>query len=156
MNSGRRARLENGLTSRQQKFVDAYAGDNRAAALAAGYSPIGASQAAIRLLKDPSVVAAIKARAEEEARKSIADRLELQRFWTKVLRNDNEDMEARLKATAMLARSHGMFLDRSEVTIHKPELPKVDAETLRAWARKTLPKPAEPPEEEEAEVVGPH
>ena len=103
------------LTAKQQAFVDAYAGNATAAALAAGYSPKTAYSQGQRLLKIAEVQDAIKAREAQRFAPTIATRLERQQFWTSVLRNEDEAMKDRLKAAELLGKSEGDFLERVEV-----------------------------------------
>lgn len=129
-----------GLTAKQQAFVERYAGNAEEAARAAGYSDSFSRVRAHELLRRPEIIAAIKARKPTPAaRKRIADREERQRFWTRVLRgqvgepltdkngqpvvDDNGQpvlspapLKERLKASELLGKSEGDFLDRVEVS----------------------------------------
>ena len=103
------------LTAKQQAFVEAYAGNATAAALAAGYSPKTAYSQGQRLLKIVEVQDAIKAREAQRLAPTIASRRERQEFWTSVLRNEEEAMKNRLKAAELLGKSEGDFLERVEM-----------------------------------------
>ena len=103
------------LTARQQAFVEAYAGNATAAALAAGYSERSARSQVQRLLTNDDIQDAIKAREAQRLAPTIATRQERQEFWTSVLRNEDEAMKDRLKAAELLGKSEGDFLERVEM-----------------------------------------
>ena len=103
------------LNAKRQAFVDAYAGNATAAALAAGYSPKTAYSQGQRLLKSVEVQDAIKAREAQRLAPTIASRQERQEFWTSVLRSEDEAMKDRLKAAELLGKSEGDFLERVEM-----------------------------------------
>lgn len=103
------------LTAKQQAFVEAYAGNATAAALAAGYSEKTARSQGQRLLTNDDIQDAIKAREAQRLAPTIATRQERQEFWTSVLRNEDEAMKNRLKAAELLGKSEGDFLDRVEM-----------------------------------------
>ena len=103
------------LTARQRAFVEAYAGNATAAALAAGYSEKTARSQGQRLLTKADIKDAIKAREAQRLAPTIATRQERQEFWTSVLRNEDEAMKDRLKAAELLGKSEGDFLERVEM-----------------------------------------
>lgn len=103
------------LNARQQAFVEAYAGNATAAALAAGYSERSARSQGQRLLTNDDIQDAIKAREAKRLAPTIASRQERQEFWTSVLRNEDEAMKDRLKAAELLGKSEGDFLERVEM-----------------------------------------
>ena len=103
------------LNARQQAFVEAYAGNATAAALAAGYSEKSARVQGRRLITNDNVANAIKEREAQRLAPTIASRRERQEFWTSVLRNEDEAMKNRLKAAELLGKSEGDFLERVEM-----------------------------------------
>ena len=103
------------LNAKRQAFVEAYAGNATAAALAAGYSERSARSQGQRLLTNDDIQDAIKARETQRLAPTIATRQERQEFWTSVLRNENEAMKDRLKAAELLGKSEGDFLERVEM-----------------------------------------
>ena len=106
---------EGKLNARQQAFVEAYAGNATAAALAAGYSERSARSQGQRLLTNDDIQDAIKAREAQRLAPTIATRQERQEFWTSVLRSEDEAMKDRLKAAELLGKSEGDFLERVEM-----------------------------------------
>ena len=103
------------LNARQRAFVDAYAGNATAAALAARYSERSARSQGQRLLTNDDIQDAIKAREAQRLAPTIATRRERQEFWTSVLRSEDEAMKNRLKAAELLGKSEGDFLERVEM-----------------------------------------
>jgi len=103
-----------GLTHKQRAFVAAYAGNATEAAIKAGYSAKTAYSMGQRLLKNVEVAQAINEREEKNRGIMIAGREERQRFWTAMMRDESVDPRARLKASELLGKSGGDFLDRVE------------------------------------------
>lgn len=102
------------LTLMQRLFVEAYSGNGTAAAIAAGYSQKSAEKIARDLLRNPTVAAAIRGREKEEIKQLVASRVQRQEFWTNIMRDTDEDTRDRLKASELLGKSEGDFLDRVE------------------------------------------
>ena len=110
------------LTTKQQRFVDAYDGNATQAALAAGYSKKTAASIGWENLKKPQIIEAIWKRQGKKARPLIATREERQEFWTRVMSGEELDsgeppkMTDRLRAAELLAKSEGDFLERVDHT----------------------------------------
>jgi phage terminase small subunit len=106
-----------GLTERQRRFCEAFsANGGRAVAAArdAGYSkpdPEGA-----RLLGKARIRVALERLRQQETSDAIATRQERQAMWTPIVRDKNERTRDRLKASELLGRSQGDFIQRREVT----------------------------------------
>jgi len=98
------------MTPKNLKFISEYTKDFNAtqAAIRAGYSPKTAYSIGQELLKKPEIQAAMK----EHTDNLIADRKARQRFWTQVMNNADENMNFRLKASELLARSECDFSER--------------------------------------------
>jgi phage terminase small subunit len=110
--------------------VEAYmgkaAGNATKAAKLAGYSQHTARQQATRMLSKPHIRSAISSRAENDP--NVATREERQRFWSdamrgKIARFDSKD---RLKASELLGKASGDFLDR----LANPDGSPIQAPTL--------------------------
>ncbi len=107
------------LSPKRRAFVKAYKGEARGnatlAAKLAGYKQ--PTVQGCRLLTNVNVRDAIG--AEPVSNRHIASPEELQSFWTGVLEG-TEDPDAkmmeRLKASELLAKCKGMFLERREIT----------------------------------------
>jgi phage terminase small subunit len=116
------------LNARQRAFVEAYCGNATEAALQAGYSPKTAAFIGAENLKKPKIAAALKEREDKRLASLIATREERQRFWTSMMRDEDRKEADRLKASELLAKSEGDFLERREITgpngapIHPPEI----------------------------------
>lgn len=106
------------LTSKQRKFVEAYAGNGTEAARVAGYrgDENVLAQVARDNLRKPQIAEAIRKRETKETRGAIATRQERQAFWTSVMHDCDEQMFARLKASELLAKSEADFVERHEVS----------------------------------------
>lgn len=102
------------LTAMQQRFVEVYAGNGTEAAILAGYSKKSAEKLARDLLRNPTVADAIRAREKKEIRPLIASRTARQEFWTNTMQDRDEEMKNRLKASELLGKSEGDFLERVE------------------------------------------
>jgi phage terminase small subunit len=112
------------LTPRRQRFVEEYlanGGNALQAAKAAGYAhpdPEGA-----RLLGNARIRDAIKALTKPDHDRRIATAEERRRFWSAVLRGEGTDgygnppkWADRLKASELLGKSSGDFIDRVDAT----------------------------------------
>lgn len=118
--------------TKQRAFVLewlANGGNGTEAARAAGHKGNDATLAvtASKLLRHPKVSTAIAAMREPEDNRKIAGAHELHELWTRYARGEETEerlngergvvevavsAKDRLKASEMLGRSHGMFLDR--------------------------------------------
>ena len=103
------------LTAKQRAFVEAYAGNGTEAAIAAGYSVKSAEKIARELLRKTTVVEAILGREKKALTPLIATRTKRQEFWSAVMSDSDEDMKDRLKASELLGKSEGDFIDRVEL-----------------------------------------
>jgi len=103
------AKAKSGLTVKQQALVDAYDGDAKAAAKAAGMSY---GYARILLTKHNKVREAIRNRQDTEVRPpNIATRQERQKFWTETMNSEEAAMRDRLRASELLGRSEADFTE---------------------------------------------
>jgi phage terminase small subunit len=104
------------LTARQQKFVDLYDGNATETARKAGYTGNANSLSATaqNLLRNTKVAGAIRNRQSKEIKPLIADRKERQKFWTDTMKNDEENIHARLKASELLGKSECDFVEKRE------------------------------------------
>ena len=103
------------LTARQRAFVESYKGNATEAAIAAGYSAKTAYSQGGRLLKNAEVSQAIQERESKEASARVATREERQAFWTDIMRDGEATMKDRLRASELLGKAAGDFLERVEV-----------------------------------------
>ncbi|QTX32860.1 terminase small subunit [Aminithiophilus ramosus] len=103
-----------GLTPKQRAFVEIYDGNTTRAAIAAGYSQKWAGSNGDKLMKHPAIREALEKRISRKINSIVADREERQSFWSAVMRDEERDLKDRLRASELLARSEGDFLDRIE------------------------------------------
>ncbi len=109
-----------GLTSKQQKFVDYYKGDATAAAVYAGYSKKTARDIGCENMKKPRIIKAIRDREAEPRKKTIATRHKRQEFWSLTMDDKEIEIQHRLKASELLGKSEADFTDR--IILTKPLL----------------------------------
>lgn len=116
------------LTPKQARFVAAYCGNATEAAREAGYSTKTAAFIGAENLKKPQISKAIKERRDKRLASLIATREERQQFWTNLMRDEDRKEADRLKASELLAKSEGDFLERRELTgpngspLHPPQI----------------------------------
>ncbi|MCP3065813.1 terminase small subunit [Myxococcus sp. K38C18041901] len=105
------------LTPKQRRFAELYAGNGTEAARLAGYAGRDnvLAQTARGLLRNPHIRALIAEREGKEVGPHIATREQRQAFWTRTMEDTEEDMPQRLKASELLAKSQGDFLERVEL-----------------------------------------
>ena len=119
------------LTVKQQRFVEAYNGNATRAAIDAGYSPKWATKFGPNLIgKNREIAAAIREREEKRVNSLILSREERQIFWSNVVRDPDEDMKNRLKASELLGRSEADFMER--FSNETPMPPVIDIHFIRA------------------------
>lgn len=113
------------LSPKQQAFVEHYAacGNATEAARRAGYKKPH-PQGAENLLK-PTIQAALAALTEKTASERIATVIERQELWTSVMRReiqeDPELLKAALKASELLGKAQGDFIQRHDVSVGPAE-----------------------------------
>lgn len=116
------------ITPRHRKFVRIYNGNAAEAAENAGFCRAHGAY----LIKHPVILRMILDRedTDPETRKLIADKEELQKFWTNVVRGEEEitiitkdgkeittspEMKDRLKASELAGKSQAVFVDKQVV-----------------------------------------
>lgn len=161
------------LSQKQKLFVEAWNGDEIEAMQIAGYqgAPAYLKQKCKEMLRDPFIMEAIKDRSKYIAKTqdAIWSREERQKFWTQIAKNNdpyvrqeldkfgnpkpeeykpNIPMQQRLKATEMLGKVEGDFVDRvdinntmtlNQIIMHSYESPEgedMDIESIEAEYRK--------------------
>lgn len=100
------------MTPKQRRFIEAYTGNATEAALQAGYSSKTAYSQGQRLLKNVEVQEEIRSREEERKNTLIAPREARQAFWTSIMQDPEEKTTDRLRASELLGKSEGDFLER--------------------------------------------
>jgi phage terminase small subunit len=105
-----------GLSEKRRRFCEAYSangGNAVDAARKAGYAkpdPEGA-----RLLGNARIRQALESLRESTTDAAILTREARQKLWTKIALDESEKVEARLRASELLGKSQGDFLERHEV-----------------------------------------
>ena len=105
------------MNARHRAFAEYYAQTANAteAAVKAGFSARTAYSQGYRLLKNVEVQNLIQELQERAASERIADMETVKGFWSDVMRDEGEKTADRLKASELLAKSAGAFLDRVAV-----------------------------------------
>ncbi|MBQ8809479.1 MAG: terminase small subunit [Bacteroidales bacterium] len=101
--------------ARQERFCQELAkvGMSQAeAARRAGYMPLHANRQAHRLLQQPHIKARMKELMERNADKAGVLNEELTAFWSNVMKDEAENMKNRLKASELIGKSLGMFVEK--------------------------------------------
>jgi phage terminase small subunit len=107
------------LTLKQKKFCEFYVGSGNAseAARLAGYSAKSAYATGHENLRKHEVVEYIKSLTKAMSDERIATATERQRFWTAIMRGQMPEVESlQLKASEILAKAQGDFIQKVEVT----------------------------------------
>jgi phage terminase small subunit len=107
------------LTLKQKKFCEFYVGSGNAseAARLAGYSAKSAYATGHENLRKHEVVEYIKSLTKAMSDERISTATERQRFWTAIMRGQMPEVESlQIKASEILARAQGDFIQKVEVT----------------------------------------
>ena len=104
------------MTDKQQLFILEYQKDFNAtqAAVRAGYSAKTAYSQGQRLLKSPEIRKALDDYMTERQSEFIATREERQKLWTMIMYDEELSIKDRLRASELLGKSFGDFVDRVE------------------------------------------
>jgi phage terminase small subunit len=103
------------LNDREQAFVDAYRGNKKQAAIAAGYSEVSAGTCGVRLYNKPHVRAEIERQARARSKAAIMNREEMQRLFSATARDVHQSMRERLRAAELLGKTRGDFTEKLEL-----------------------------------------
>lgn len=132
---------ERKLTPQQYKFVLAFAKGATAtqAAKDAGYSEAYADREACRLVEKPQIVAALADLTKQIARPTIATIKDRQEWWTKVIHDGEAKLADRLRASELLGKSQGDFIEN-----HRHGGPNGEPLAAAVVVRITRPADAKP------------
>ncbi|MGN1230559.1 MAG: terminase small subunit [Anaerotignum sp.] len=107
------------MNERQKKFCEYFAangGNGSAAAREAGYSERSAREIARKLLTDVDILDYIRKLQDEAAATRIKSVIQTKAFWSSVMDDSTQKMKDRLRASELLAKSAGAFIDPHEET----------------------------------------
>ena len=98
--------------------MDFYDGNATEACRKAGYkgSNHTLEQVAYENLRKPEIVSAIESRERLSKEKAIMDRESRQELWTMIALDKEERTDTRLRASELLGKSEGDFIDRHELS----------------------------------------
>lgn len=113
------------LSKRQQAFVESYAKGNtvKQAAIDAGYSAQYADKCGPAILGSARIRAALADLNAKTNRPSIATIIERREWWTKVMRDGETTLKERLRASELLGKSFGDFIERHEFNFDWSSVP---------------------------------
>ena len=106
--------IHNGLTIREKQVVEAYDGFTPYREIGAKLGITGENVSVI--MCRPHVIKAIQERevTNDIFKPLIASREELEVFWTTIMRDSDNGLKDRMKASEYLGKSFGMFVDKVE------------------------------------------
>lgn len=104
------------LTEKQKRFCDYYIENPNAteAAIKAGYSKKTARSIGAENLTKPHIQKAIYSINDKLKSERIADMSEVKEFWTTTMRDEDEELKERLRASELIAKTNGAFIDKVE------------------------------------------
>ena len=111
------------LTIKQEKWIDEYikCNDYTTASQNAGYKGSKTNLRAIgyqNSLKFKKLLDERRLELSKEIKnKSIAELDDIFEFWSNIINNENEYMKNRIKASELLAKSKGAFIEKREVKV---------------------------------------
>lgn len=128
------------MNQRQQAFCEAYltSGNAAEAARQAGYSAKTARSIGQRLLTFVDIQEYLERRNQEISEANTASMEEVRQFWTSTMRDAAAKAPDRLKASELLAKTYGAFVDRLEASggfIIQEAMKGLTEEELRALAQ---------------------
>jgi phage terminase small subunit len=105
------------LTSRQKRFCEIYASNGNASESArlAGYSIKASQQAGSEVLSNPVVVEYLATLTATISNEQIACSIARQKWWTSIMYDETQKMADRIKASEILGRAQGDFIQNIEV-----------------------------------------
>lgn len=103
------------LSIKQQKFCDYYiaSGNAEESAKKAGYNARGNTT---KLLQNTSIKEYLKEKTAKLDKRRTATMEEVHEFWYATMLNEEVAHKDRLKASEYIAKTHGAFLDRVELS----------------------------------------
>ena len=106
------------LTTKQQRCVDFYDGNATEACRKAGYkgSENTLKSVASKNMTKHDIISAIESRERLSKEKAIMDRESRQELWTMIALDKEERTDTRLRASELLGKSEGDFIDRHELS----------------------------------------
>ncbi|MBF0260067.1 MAG: terminase small subunit [Desulfamplus sp.] len=104
------------LSKRQLKFIDLYDGNAEQTAIKAGYSVKYAKRAGIRNLKNDTLRHLLEEKRQAEIKPEVMNRIQRQVFWSDIIRDESLSIRDRLRASELLGRSEGDFLERMDLS----------------------------------------
>ena len=126
--------VKKSFTTKQLKFIELYNGNGTETARLAGYKgdDTTLSVTAYDNLRNPRIVEAIKKRHDVEMQPAIMTRVLRQKFWQDVLKDETLPMKERIRASELLGKSEGDFIEVVKVAEPiKHEIKIVDPDQVK-------------------------
>lgn len=132
--ANRRTGADHVMTEKQREFVQAYNGNASEAAQAVSVSTASAREWAKQAWFKEALRAREAAFQAEQARKGlstlgeqvIASTAEVQAFWTKTMLDEEETAANRLRASELIAKANGVFIEKREIKSENKTTVQVD------------------------------
>lgn len=105
------------LTLKQKMFCEHYvkSGNATEAALKAGYKENFAKNRIHTMMKNVGICGYIEELNKHIKNDRIADIIEIKEFWSNIVRNEDYKMPDRIKASELIAKTEGAFIDKVEL-----------------------------------------
>ena len=102
------------LTPKQKAFADYFiqSGNATQSAIKAGYSENTSKETGYENLTKPHIVKYIEEQNKAIQSNRIADMEEVKEFWSNTIRDNELDLKDRLKASELIAKTNGAFIDK--------------------------------------------
>lgn len=101
------------MTEKQKRFCEFFVGECigniTQSAKKAGYSENYSYHMAYKLLENVEIKNYIEELSKKDTQSRIASADEIQSFWSDVLKDTEEEMKNRLRASELLAKAKGLF-----------------------------------------------
>lgn len=105
----------NELNPKQKLFCEYYCGKHKGnatqAAIEAGYSTKSVTTNTTKLLSNTNVQEYIKDISDKIEQKNISTIEDIQKFWSNVMNSNDEEMKNRLRASELLCKCKGGFIN---------------------------------------------
>ena len=105
------------FTQMETAFINNYRGDHKEAAKIAGYK---SPAAGANLLRNSDIIEAIKKIGAKHP--DIADKEEIMKFHTAIMRNENEKTKDRISSATELGKLEGLYIQQYKVVGEKENL----------------------------------
>lgn len=117
------------MTARQMRFCNNYlanGGNIKKAMLDAGYSEITADKNSQHMLDVPLIKEYIEKQLSKVDKTDIMTVQEVQEWWTSIIMDKNLNLAQRVKASELLVKSNGGFIDKMDINSKEEKIVLID------------------------------